>query len=69
MKKVQMKIVTVHGLIGVIEVMRQYQKAPSKVDKELAQLWQDIVDNFISDWNENGINGSTYLFENTPERG
>jgi hypothetical protein len=64
-----MRIRTVGGLIGTIELMRQYQKDSTGISRKMAEEWQDIVDKFISDWNKDGINGSTYLFEDTPERG
>jgi hypothetical protein len=64
-----MNIVTVGGLIGTIELMRQYQKDSTGVSRKMMEGWQGIVDNFISDWNKDGINGSTPLFNSTAPQG
>jgi hypothetical protein len=58
-----MKIVTIGGLIGTIELMRQYQKETTKESKRMEAEWEKVVDQFLSDWEKNGINGSTPLFE------
>jgi hypothetical protein len=61
-----MKIVTVGGLIGTIELMRHYQKMNE--GKRMAGEWEKIIDQFISDWEKDGINGSTPLFEEKEEK-
>jgi hypothetical protein len=43
--------------------MRQYQKGYKR--KMMAAEWEKIIDGFISDWNKDGINGSTYLFDDS----
>ncbi|MDR2049692.1 MAG: hypothetical protein LBP69_09595 [Treponema sp.] len=57
-----MRIVTIDGLTGTIGLMRQYQKETTNGGKRMAAEWEKIIDRFLSDWNENGINGSMPLF-------
>jgi hypothetical protein len=59
-----MKIVTVGGLIGVLELMREYQKETSEESRLTAEAWQEVVDEFITSWKKNGINDSVPLFGN-----
>jgi hypothetical protein len=56
-----MKIKTIGGLIGTIELMRQYQKETAKESKRMAAEWEKAVDQFLSEWEKNGINGSVLL--------
>jgi hypothetical protein len=58
-----MKIITVSGLIGTIELMRQYQKETTNESKQMAAEWEKIIDGFISGWKKDGTNGSTLLFD------
>jgi hypothetical protein len=62
-----MNIKTIGGLIGTIELMRQYQKETAKESKRMAAEWEKVVDQFLSEWEKNGINGSTPLFEEKKE--
>jgi hypothetical protein len=44
--------------VGGIELMRQYQKETAAKSKQMAEEWKHIIDKFLSDWKEDGINGS-----------
>jgi hypothetical protein len=57
-----MKIVTIDGLIGTIELMRYYQKETTNESKRMAAEWEKIIDQFLSEWARDGINYSTPLF-------
>jgi hypothetical protein len=57
-----MKIKDIGGLIGTIELMRLYQKETTKESKRMAAEWEKVVDQFLSEWKKNGINGSMFLF-------
>jgi hypothetical protein len=63
-----MKIVTVGGLIGVLELMREYQKKTSEESRLTAEAWQEVVDDFITSWKKDGINDSAPLFCDKRER-
>jgi hypothetical protein len=63
-----MKIETVGGLIGAMELMRQYQKEGGYKRKKIAAEWEKIIDGFIYDWNKDGINGSAYLLKTKEDR-
>jgi hypothetical protein len=56
-----MDIKSIDAFIGCVELMRQYQKETLKESRKMAVEWEKIIDKFISDWKENGVNGSTEL--------
>jgi hypothetical protein len=65
-----MKIVTVVGLIGTLELMRQYQKEGTVLpsNRIQAEEWERVVDEYIPAWKQDGINGSVPLFGDKGEK-
>jgi hypothetical protein len=57
-----MNIRTVDGLILTLELMRRYQEETGKNSRKMAAEWEAIIDKFIDDWENGGINGSVPLF-------
>jgi hypothetical protein len=57
-----MKIRTIGGLIGALELMRGYQRETTENGRIMAGKWQKEIDEFTAAWKKDGVNGSTPLF-------
>jgi hypothetical protein len=58
-----MKIKTIGGLTGTIELMRRHLRETTNEDKRMAAEWEKAVDSLLPEWEKDGINGSTQLFD------